>query len=618
MNPLRGYHSIGDYAIIGDGRTVALVARDGSVDWLCLPRIDSPSVFGAMLDNTLGGRFRVAPTEPFETGRRYLPETNVLETTFTTDQGVLRVTDCMTVQDGPERDGILLPDHELLRTIECLEGVVKVEVHFDPRPRYGRVVPRLRRDAALGAVVATTAGSTLALQSELPLRIGVRGAGARGVEHLGAGDRRFLSLTFEQGAGIVAGTAGAADRLQRTTDWWRRWCADCAYDGPHREAVLRSLLTLKLLIYAPSGAVVAAPTTSLPERLGGAWNWDYRFCWLRDASMTLRAFFDLGFMEEGAKFLAWMLQATRTTWPKLQVMYSVYGESDLPERLNRQWEGYAASSPVRIGNAAHAQHQFDVYGEVITAAHDYVRRGGVLDRMEVRMIRGLGDTICQVWREPDAGIWESRGGPRHHTLSKVMCWVGLDHLIRMHEDGFLRVPVDRYRAERNAIRQMVESRGWNEKLGSYVSELDGDRLDASLLMLSLYGYAEAGDERMRSTCDRIYDALGRRDCLLFRYAPDHADVSDQGAFGICSFWGVEALARRGDDQRAREKFDQVLAFANDVGLMAEEIDPETGAALGNFPQAFTHVGLINAAVTLRRLEQGEQPTRAPGRRTEVA
>ncbi|MEJ2184421.1 MAG: glycoside hydrolase family 15 protein [Gemmatimonadota bacterium] len=610
------YYPIQDYAIIGDGRTVALVGHNGSVDWLCLPRIDSPSVFGALLDNTLGGRFRVSPTTPFRTTRRYLPETNVLETTFTTNEGVLRLTDCMVVETRPDRGGMLLPDHELLRVIECVDGVVDVEVHFDPRPRYGRVVPRLRMDPALGAIIATTSGSTLALQSELPMRPGPRGAGARGTERLAAGDRRFLSLTAEQGPGIVLGTKHAATRLQSTVDWWREWCTNCAYDGPHQEAVLRSLLTLKLLIYAPSGAVVAAPTTSLPERMGGAWNWDYRFCWLRDASMTLRAFFDLDFMEEGAEFLAWMLQATRLTWPRLQVMYSVYGESDLPERLHGRWEGYAASSPVRIGNAAHAQHQFDVYGEVITAAHDFVRRGGVLDRMEARMIRGLGDTICQVWREPDAGIWESRGGPRHHTLSKVMCWVGLDHLIRMHEDNFLQVPVEKYRTERNAIREMVETHGWNEQLGSYVSELDGDRLDASLLMLALYGYADADDERMHSTCDRIYETLGRG-ALLFRYDPDDADVSDQGAFGICSFWGVEALARRGEEKLARERFDEVLSFANDVGLMAEEVDPATGDALGNFPQAFTHVGLINAAVTLRRLEKGEEPTKAPGRHTEV-
>ena len=302
MRSLRGYAAIHDYAIVGDGRTVALIARDGSVDWLCLPRIDSPSVFGALLDSTMGGAFRVRPAQPFEVKRRYLPRTNVLETTFTTDQGVLRLTDCMTVENGPERDAVLLPDHELLRTIDCVEGTVDVEVHFDPRPRYGRTVPRLRLDRALGAIVATTPGATLALQSEVPLRIGPPGAGARGIQTLQAGERRFLSMTAEQGPGIVAGTEEAGARLQRTADWWRDWCADCAYDGPHADAVLRSLLALKLLIYAPSGAVVAAPTTSLPERMGGAWNWDYRFCWLRDASMTLRAFFDLDFMDEGAEF----------------------------------------------------------------------------------------------------------------------------------------------------------------------------------------------------------------------------------------------------------------------------------------------------------------------------
>ena len=614
---MAGYPPINDYASIGDCRSAGLVSREGSLDWLCLPRFDSPSIFAAVLDAENGGRFLVRPVGEFRTQRRYLANTNVLETVFRAPTGACVLRDLMAVSSEEDKRAHLSPEHEVLRELEGLEGEVEVEVLYDPRPDYGQLRPLFEQRGAFG-LWCEIDGEALVLRSELPLELTDGGRSARGVARIQSGERKCLSLTYSTEAPAVVPLLGevARGRIERTVCWWQEWANRCIYEGPYRAAVVRSALALKLMTYAPSGALVAAPTTSLPEAIGGVRNWDYRYCWLRDASFTLRALFALGYREEAEAFLGWLLHATRLTWPELHVLYDVFGEAKLPERELGHLEGYADSRPVRIGNDAQDQLQLDVYGEVIDAAARFLERGGRFDRDTSRMLNGLGRTVCKRWREPDEGIWEERSGRFHHTHSKVLCWVALDRLVKIHEAGNHELSVDLFREERDAIREEIETRGYNERIASYTRTFDGEAMDASLLTLPLYGYAEGTHPRMRSTCARIHEKLAR-DGLVYRYEArtDDGLPPGEGAFGICNFWAVECVARGGNLGAATRAFERLLSYANDVGLFAEEVDPDTGAALGNFPQAFTHIGLINAALTLdecrneRVLMERKQPPR---------
>jgi GH15 family glucan-1,4-alpha-glucosidase len=593
---------IGDYAVIGDCRTAALVSRVGSIDWLCLPHFSGPSVFAALLDQNRGGRFAIRPEQDFRSKRRYLGSTPALETSFETSTGAARLIDLMPVV---EEAGGFRPMREVLRIVECREGSVVLDIRFEPRPDYARAAPRIRPRGALGWSCSWS-DELFLLYTDAPLQITSDRRSVVGRHRLEAGQKIAFSLSFTKGDIGVIPPLGehAHHRLQRTIRWWENWCGRAAYDGPYHETVLRSAITLKLMTFALSGAVVAAPTTSLPEAIGADRNWDYRYCWLRDAALTMRAFTGLGYGEEAASFLHWLLHATRLTWPELQVLYDVYGRTDLREKELEHLAGFRGSRPVRIGNGAHRQIQLDVYGEVVSAAFDFSESGGRLQADEGRLLAGFGKTVRRKWREPDHGIWEIRGPKRHYTFSKVMCWAALDRLIRLHEQGLIHVDADRFRREREAIAEAIETRGYNQALGSYVSELDGDRLDASLLLMGCLGYKEPGDPRMRATLDRIEARLGCRG-LLYRYEAGSDRMSSrEGAFGICSFWAVDNLAKRGDLEAAERLFEHVLSFANDLGLFAEEIDIGTGAALGNFPQAFTHVGLINAAMTLAAARKG--------------
>jgi GH15 family glucan-1,4-alpha-glucosidase len=506
----------------------------------------------------------------------------------------------MSVSSEEDKRAHLTPEHEVLRELEGLEGEVEVEILYGPRPDYGRVRPLLEQRGPLG-LRCEVDGASLTLHSELPLELIDGNRSARGTARIRSGERKYLSLTYSMEAPAVVPLLGEAarGRIERTVRWWQEWANRCAYEGPSRDAVVRSALALKLMTYAPSGALVAAPTTSLPETIGGVRNWDYRYCWLRDASFTLRALYALGYREEAEAYIGWLLHATRLTWPELQVLYDIFGEAKLPERELPHLEGYAGSRPVRIGNDAQGQLQLDVYGEVINGAARFLDRGGRFDRDTSRMLDGLGRTVCRRWREPDEGIWEGRSGRFHNTHSKVLCWVALDRLIEMHEAGYLEVSVELFRANRHEIREEIEAHGYNERIGSYTRTFYGEEMDASLLTLPLYGYTEGTNPRMRSTCARIREKLATG-ALVHRYetGTDDGLPPGEGAFGICSFWAVECVARGGNVEGATRAIEQLLAYANDVGLFAEEIDPHTGAALGNFPQAFTHIGLINAALTL--------------------
>ena len=398
------------------------------------------------------------------------------------------------------------------------------------------------------------------------------------------------------------------ERLDATVTWWRDWSSRCQYRGPYRDAVVRSALALKLLTFCLSGAIIAAATTSLPEGESGDRNWDYRYCWLRDTSLVLQAFLDLGYTTESAAFLDWLLHETRLTRPRLQVLYDLFGESRLDERELRYLEGYRGIGPVRVGNAAHTQAQHDVYGEVILTADSFVRRGGVLTRGEQKLLAGFGRIVCDIWRQPDHGIWEIRLPPRHNTHSKLMCWVALDRLLDLRERIGLRIDEHAVRAQREAIRQDIEKHAYDVQRASYTGYYGGDAPDAALLLLARYGFVEAGDARMIGTCRYIERALAV-DGMLYRYPPGAGYDGVPGAehlFAICTFWLVDYLARAGELDRARTLFERTLVCANDVGLFAEELDVTTKAPMGNFPQAFTHVGLITAALALEQAEQGRR------------
>jgi GH15 family glucan-1,4-alpha-glucosidase len=599
--------AISDYALIGDCRSAALISRDGSLDWLCLPDFSSASVFGALLHQPSrrravgpvaadddGGHFRIRPAVPAVATRRYLPGSNVLETTFRASDGTVRIVDLMSIPG--ERQ--FQPMREVLRLVEGVEGRVPVAFEIDPRPGYGRTAPRLE-SRAQGQWAWLWRNECLYLHSDVALR--PLGGGLVGQHVVGGGDRLCCSLAYTKAdIGVIAPLGAAAQqRVEDTLRWWRAWSSQARYQGPYREAVVRSALTLKLLTYALSGAVVAAPTTSLPEAIGADRNWDYRYCWLRDAALTMRAFTGLGYIDEARAFLDWMLHATRLTWPELRVLYDIYGRTELEEEELAHWRGFRDSRPVRIGNAAQAQLQLDVYGAVCFAAREFVRATGALASDEARLLRGFGQSVCRQWQEPDHGIWEIRGEPRQYTFSKVMCWTALDVLVDLSEDGRLTLPPGAC-AARAALRDLIETRGYNRELGAYVAVLDGAAVDASLLLMGCLGYADPADERMRRTFSSIHERLARNG-LLMRYERGFDGMAaPEGAFGICSFWAIDNLAKRGDIREAHRALEHMLGFANDVGLLAEEIDPDTGLLLGNFPQAYTHVGVINAALALAR------------------
>jgi GH15 family glucan-1,4-alpha-glucosidase len=602
------------YALLGDCHSAALVSRDGSIDWCCFHRFDARPVFARLLDWSRGGHFRIAPAgTAYTIGRRYLPGTNVLETRMATSAGSITVTDCLVV-----RRGALAGDaaqtrshHQLLRLVYCEAGEVEVALEFAPRFDYGLTTPRTElRGPDCGVVYG--GADALVLQSQIPLTQ-TDAWGCRGTLRLRGGEHAFVALTYSQPHQLEVHRLSldeVAERIRGTVAFWRDWSARCTYQGPYREQVVRSALVLKALTNAPTGAIVAAPTTSLPERIGGVRNWDYRYSWLRDAALNLYALFTLGYTEEAHDFMAWLERTTAGRAEDLQIMYGVGGEGQLPEVQLGELEGWRGSRPVRIGNAAAEQFQLDVYGYLLDTAWLYHRHGGEISATFWGLLRGAVDVVARRWTEPDEGIWEVRGGRRHFVSSKVMAWVAVDRAIRLARARSLPADLDRWTALRAAIRRRVERDGVDPSSGALTQSLGDPALDASNLLIPLVRFLPAADPRVRATMRRIAGELSK-DGLVYRYLEDDGLPGGEATFLICSFWMVDNLALAGEADRAHGLFKRLLGYANDLGLLAEEVDPVSGELLGNFPQAFSHVGLIGAALNLATAAGGRVPSHAP-------
>ncbi|GAA5016758.1 glycoside hydrolase family 15 protein [Kitasatospora paranensis] len=581
---------IEDYALIGDLQTAALVGRDGSVDWLCLPRFDSPSCFAGLLGDGRYGAWRIAPVGADTcTRRQYRGDSLVLESIWATADGTVRVTDFM-----PHRDRV----PQLLRIVEGITGTVRMRGELRLRFNYGRVDPWVRRTEHHRVAVAGPDSAWLRVPP------GIHTYGQDGTTAsdftVRAGDQVPFLLTWQPSHLQSTPRTDPALALTRTLDTWQSWAAGCRYRGEWQQAVLRSLITLKALAYEPTGGIVAAPTASLPESIGGVRNWDYRFCWLRDSSMTLSALLRGGFREEAAAWRKWLLRAIAGDPGDLQAVYGVAGERGLPETEADWLPGYRSSAPVRFGNAAVRQLQLDVYGEVVDTLHLALEAGIPMERQVWSLLRTLMAFLEQHWSEPDEGLWEVRGGRRHFVHSKVMAWVAADRALKMAELTGLPAPVDRWRAMRDAVHADVCEHGYDSRRGVFVQDYGGTALDAATLFVVKSGFLPPDDPRVVRTVEAVQSGLDHGG-LIRRYSTDAAPDGlrgPEGAFLACSFWLADALGALGRKDEARTLFTRVLALGNDLGLLAEEWDPHEGCQLGNMPQAFSHVALVNSAYEL--------------------
>ena len=606
----RGYRPIADYGVIGNTHSAALVASDGSIDWCCLPHFDSPAVFLRLLDAARGGYFQIRPIRAFRSRREYLDESAILSTTFTTERGAVRVVDFMHAQDIAEsRLGVdLVHCHRILRLVEGVDGEVELDIRLRPTFDYARAGAELV--VRPGFVIANAGREGLSLQhpAHVAMAEGQDGTVAARTA-IRAGDRCWFVLTFlGDGAAPIEGGFDPEQLLAETRGNWERWASQCTYEGPYHPLVRVSARVLKLLTFGPTGALVAAPTASLPEDIGGARNWDYRFAWLRDSALILRALVALGYHASAMDFFHWLERLLPTEEDSLQIMYTIRGERELPEDSLAHLDGYRGSRPVRIGNAAAAQLQLDVYGYVIDAAWICWRDMGQVRPKLWRVLRRFAEQAAAHWREPDQGIWEVRGAPRHFISSKLMCWVAMDRAIKLAEGGGLDGDVAHWRSERDAIRRKILDEGFDPQLGSFTQSLGDTSLDASVLMMPLVGFLPATDQRMKSTIHTIADRLSHNG-LLYRYTGDDGLPGGEGTFALCTFWLVENLALLGEVDRAHELFDHVTRYANDLGLMSEEIATD-GALLGNYPQGFTHLGLIHAALRIAEAARSMQSREA--------
>lgn len=597
------HNRISDYALIGNGQTAALVSKHGSIDWCCWPRFDGPAVFNRLLDARRGGFFQLRATGVYQVTREYVPESNVLQTTHHTPHGSLRIVDFMP---GPPNDvdKQLLP-HRVYRRVTCIQGRAEFELCFKPAFNFARAACRFEFHER--GVVAIGNSEALTLTTPLALRAGGDSSLAA-VGTLAAGEEAWFVVTHGPPEGareaLECRPSDAHGEYERTLHYWRRWASRCSYEGPYRAQVLRSALALKLLVYQPTGALIAAPTTSLPAELGGTRNWDYRFAWLRDAGLTLDALQQLGYHDESMRFIDWVEDITERYDGDLRVLYDVDGNPPPREEVLGHLSGYRDSRPVRIGNGASEQVQLDNYGHVLEAVvlcHE--RMGREVKPSVWKFLSKLTHRAASRWRAPGQGPWEIRGEPRHHLYSKLYCWVGFDRAIRLAERTGLAGDLDLWKQEREHVRQAILDQGYNKDVGAFVQTLNGNELDASALTIPLVGFLPMNDSRVLNTLKCVQERLTVNG-LVYRYDGDDGLPGRDASFTLCSFWLIMNLAQCGRLSEAKAAFEHVCGFANDVHLLAEQINPITGDLLGNFPQGFAHLGLIRAALHLQ--EHGEK------------
>ncbi|MHC1743388.1 MAG: glycoside hydrolase family 15 protein [Syntrophobacteraceae bacterium] len=591
------YPPISDYAYLSDCHSAALVSSTGSIDWCCMPRVDSASCFGRLLDWRRGGFCRIVPSLPYRVFRQYLQDSLVLETTFTTDRGVARLIDCMPVKKGGKHH----PYAQILRIVEGMAGSVELGIDIVPRFEYGTIEPWIRRRNKYFIAIGGSSGLLISGDMELELRQRDTLTGSR---TLGMGERAHLSIVFRRPEGldegeIVLPSSEELDkRLEQTLDWWHAWASQGKVRGPYAPHVLRSAIVLKGLTNAPTGAMAAAPTTSLPEAPGGTRNWDYRFTWIRDSCFAVRSLAGLGYVKEADGFRRFVERTAANSAAKLQVLFGVGGETCAFEHEIDELEGYRGAKPVRIGNAAASQLQLDVYGELLDLAWRWHQRKNSPDEDYLEFIVELVNGARKLWRNPDRGIWEIRGEPRHFVHSKAMCWAALDRGIGLSEELGCKAPVNEWKRERDEIRRAIEEKGYDAARGVFIQAFDHPQMDAALLLLPVSGFISHTDERMVRTTDAIRESLSE-DGLVRRY-PTEGDGLEgkEGTFLACTFWLAEALARQGRFEEAHAVFKRALSTGNELGLFPEEYSVDDDEMLGNFPQGLTHLSLITAALAL--------------------
>ena len=600
------YHPIENYGVIGNLQTVALIGMDGSIDFLCFPYFDSPSIFASLLDSERGGRFILSPTFQHRRPKQmYLSNSNILLTRFLSPDGVVEVCDFMPISLESGRDQVE-PVHQLIRRAKCIRGDVQFQMACDPRLDYGRAKQQVKLLSEKEALFVPDFGERsirpIRLRSEVPLVI--RQGRVESEFVLSAGQSALFILEGDEDAPHAIDPHRVGEEFKATLNFWQSWIAQSTYRGRWREIVDRSALVLKLLVSQRHGSIVAAPTFGLPEVIGAGRNWDYRYTWIRDASFTLYGLSRLGFHSESKAFMQWLAARCRDLGPNepLQIMYGTDGRRDLTEVELSHWEGYRGSSPVRIGNGAHGQVQLDIYGELLDSVYLYNKYGEPISHDLWSQLSRLVEWVCQNWDQPDEGIWEVRGGKQPLFYSRLMCWVAVDRALRLADKRSFPAPLARWLGVRDAIYQQMHTEFWNEELQSFVQTKNGKTLDAACLLAPLVRFISPTDPRWLSTLRAIEQGLVD-DSLVYRYKTEDGLIGSEGTFCMCSFWLIECLAKSGEVKRARFLFEKTVGYANHLGLFAEELSP-SGEHLGNFPQAFTHLALISAAFELnRRLDE---------------